>query len=178
MLKNGLTFMDFAYQVLSETRIAMTPDEIWESEPGEKLKSMIKTSGKTPLATMGAQLYVDVKKGNSRFAPVGSRPVRFTIKGMPLSESPSEPQINPTDNKKKSFLEKELHPHSGLVCPSGIFRVVQNHSAYQIHQAKRKTKPMATSGYRWFYFIVKRLVASGSRPVAEDWGISSKTVFI
>ena len=110
MANNSLTFLEFAFRVLSETQAAMTPDEIWESEPGKKLKAMIKTSGKTPLATLGARLYVDVKNGNSRFATVGSRPVRFAIKGMTLSETPSEPLKDPADSKKKSFLEKDLHP--------------------------------------------------------------------
>lgn len=110
MPNNSLTFLEFAFRVLSETQAAMTPDEIWESEPGKKLKSMIKTSGKTPLATLGARLYVDAKNENSRFATVGSRPARFAIKGMTLSEAPVEPPQNQQESKKKSFLEKELHP--------------------------------------------------------------------
>ncbi len=110
MPKDELTFLDFAYQVLSKTKTAMTPDEIWKSEPGKKLKPMLKSCGKTPLATLGAKLYVDVKNENSRFQAIGSRPVRFAIKGMHLSEVPSKPTKSPAENKKKSFLEKDLHP--------------------------------------------------------------------
>jgi len=110
MQSNGLTFLDYAFRVLSETQAAMTPDEIWTSEPGEKLKSQMKTNGKTPLATLAARLYVDAKNRDSRFSTVGSRPVRFAIKGVTLSKTPSEPQKNPEDSKRKSFLEKDLHP--------------------------------------------------------------------
>jgi len=42
---------------------------------------MIKTIGKTPLATLEARLYVNAKNGNSRFATAGSRLIHFASEG-------------------------------------------------------------------------------------------------
>lgn len=111
MQKNqGLTFLDFAFQVLSETKAAMTPDEIWKSVSGEKLKSLIRTTGKTPLATLAARLYVDVKNENSRFLAVGSRPARFAIKGTKFASEPPCLAMADKKEQEESFLEKDLHP--------------------------------------------------------------------
>lgn len=163
MAHNSLTFLEFAFRVLSETQAAMTPDEIWESEPGKKLKSMIKTSGKTPLATLGARLYVDVKNGNSRFATVGSRPVRFVIKGISLSETPSEPLKAPADSKKKSVLEKDLHP---LL----VWFAHQEFSAWCMTIPHSKSIRQSDKQNQWLHpDIVGFTLLSGdwSRPVAE-----------
>lgn len=109
-MKNGmLTFLEFAYDVLSKTKTAMTPDEIWKSPLGEKLKPQIKTTGKTPLATLGARLYTDVKADDSKFVAVGSRPTRFAVKGIDVSGT-QQAATPATAPQKSSFLEKDLHP--------------------------------------------------------------------
>ncbi len=109
MEKQDLTFCDFAFRVLSLTGKPMTPAEIWNCEEGIARRERIKTSGKTPCATLGAQLYTDVKKENSRFVGVGARPVRFALKNAPKT---CEAVVIPEPPVKKafSFLEKDLHP--------------------------------------------------------------------
>lgn len=106
----GMTFLEYAHKVLSEVKVPMTPDEIWESEVGQKLKPQINTSGKTPLATLGARLYVDAKNENSRFLTIGNRPIRFTVKGIDLQIKTVENQQSKPTGKNKALLEKDLHP--------------------------------------------------------------------
>ncbi len=64
-----ITFKDAAYQILREVRTPLTAKEITKIAIE---KNLIKTSGKTPVATMGARIYMDIKrKGtNSLFMKV------------------------------------------------------------------------------------------------------------
>jgi len=57
-----ITFIEAAYKVLKEKGTPLTADEITKIAFGNGL---IDTSGKTPGATMGARIYMDIKrKGN------------------------------------------------------------------------------------------------------------------
>jgi hypothetical protein len=55
MLKT--TFIDAAYQILKAKRIPLTAEEITKTALE---RNLIKTSGKTPVATMGANSYMDI----------------------------------------------------------------------------------------------------------------------
>ena len=57
MAKNS--FVNVAYKVLKEKRSPLTAKEITEIGLG---KGLIETKGKTPEATLGARIYVDIKK--------------------------------------------------------------------------------------------------------------------
>ena len=75
------SFLDLAEEVLKTAFGPMTYQQIWEEAKGKGLDRKVKTSGKTPWQTLGAQLYVDVRdNSNSRFVKVGKRPARFFSK--------------------------------------------------------------------------------------------------
>lgn len=58
-----ITFIDAAYNILKERGIHLTAEEITRFAIE---KGLIRTSGKTPVATMSAQIYMDIKyKGKS-----------------------------------------------------------------------------------------------------------------
>lgn len=58
-----VSFIEAAYQVLKEKGISLTVDEITKIALNKRL---IETVGKTPVATMGARIYMDIKnKRNS-----------------------------------------------------------------------------------------------------------------
>lgn len=65
-----LSFKDAALKILQESKHPMTPVEIYQIAARQQL---VKTSGKTPEATMGAQIYTDIKKNgaSSQFVQVG-----------------------------------------------------------------------------------------------------------
>lgn len=65
-----LSFKEAAIKILQESKHPMSPNDIYRVAAEQKL---IKTSGKTPEATMGAQIYTDIKKNgaSSQFVQVG-----------------------------------------------------------------------------------------------------------
>lgn len=65
-----LSFKEAAIKILQESKHPMSPNDIYRIAAEQKL---VKTSGKTPEATMGAQIYTDIKKNgaNSPFVQVG-----------------------------------------------------------------------------------------------------------
>jgi len=67
-----LSFLKAAYEILKRENKPLTPEKITEIALKDKL---IESSGKTPERTMGAQIYVDIKrKGKkSKFIKIGKR---------------------------------------------------------------------------------------------------------
>jgi len=86
-LNNMMSFKEAAYEILTKTDEPLSANEIVEIALQEGLLS---TEGQTPEATMGAQLYVDIKTNkNSPFTKVGKG--RFTLKTR--KDSVSSPLI-------------------------------------------------------------------------------------
>jgi hypothetical protein len=75
------SYLDLASDVLKTAKQPLIYQEIWEIAKTSGLSGKIKTSGKTPWQTLGAQLYVDVRdNSDSKFIKVGKRPARFFLK--------------------------------------------------------------------------------------------------
>jgi len=111
-----LKFLDLAETVLQSAYLPMTYQEIWEAAIKQELPKQIKSTGKTPWSTLGAQLYVDVKDNPvSRFIKTSQRPARFFLKSreQELSEDKklALPETSSLSKKTKSnFKERDLHP--------------------------------------------------------------------
>lgn len=109
-----MTFLELAEKVLKEEKRPLTPNEIWNLATEKGYDKEVKSQGKTPWATIGAQLYVNVKEKSSVFEQTDSRPRRFYLKSQEPELDLSDTVISkePTvDNKKRfDFLEKDLHP--------------------------------------------------------------------
>ncbi len=65
-----LSFKSAAVKILQESKHPLSPNEIYRIAAE---RQMVKTSGKTPEATMGAQIYTDIRKNGaaSPFVQVG-----------------------------------------------------------------------------------------------------------
>jgi hypothetical protein len=121
-----MTFIEFAERVLKESQIPMKTGEIWAYGVGKGYDKQINSSGKTPWATLAAQVYVNVKDNpNSPFEAVGTRPKKFYLKsfqniGNLIKEAEKEEIkkviIEEKELKKKSYLEKELHSVLAYFC--------------------------------------------------------------
>ena len=75
------SFLDLAYDILKETPKPLTVPEVWQTAQAKGLTAKLKTSGKTPWNSLGAQLYVEVRDNDqSKFVKVGKRPARFFLK--------------------------------------------------------------------------------------------------
>lgn len=111
-----MTFFQLAKKVLKDETRALTYKEIWEVAVRKKYDSELKSKGRTPWNTLGAQLFVDVRDNEkSEFKIVTKRPAKFCLKKKFLNIESNEPESIDLkkDNKKIKkfeFLEKELHP--------------------------------------------------------------------
>ena len=109
-----MTFLELAERMLIEEKKPLTAIEIWNIATKKGYEKQLNSQGKTPWATLGAQIYVSSKDDSkSIFAKTDSRPKKFYLKSM-ASQIDLEDTTLPEDiivNKKKKFeyLEKDLH---------------------------------------------------------------------
>jgi len=110
------SYLDLASDVLKAAKQPLIYQEIWELAKTSGLSAKIKTSGKTPWQTLGAQLYVDVRDNSeSKFIKVGKRPARFFLKERQSEISANiVSQIEKEEQKKATttpkYRERDLHP--------------------------------------------------------------------
>lgn len=111
------SFLNLAIDVLKNKKVPLSVDEIWSAADELDLKNKVASNGKTPVATLGARIYVDIKTNNdSDFIKIGKRPVRFFLKSLGDFDEESiknvenlifEEDLKISDDKVK---ERELHP--------------------------------------------------------------------
>lgn len=111
-----MTFLELAKRVLEEEKRPLTANEIWIIATEKGYDKQLNSVGKTPWATLGAQIYVSAKDNpKSPFAQTDSRPKKFYLKSQASQLDLSETAISeePTVVKKKrfDFLEKDLHSY-------------------------------------------------------------------
>lgn len=111
-----MTFLELAERVLKEEKIPLTANEIWTLATEKGFDKQLNSEGKTPWATLGAQIYVNAKDNpKTLFAQTDSRPKKFYLKSQASQLDLSDTAISkePTVAKKKrfDFLEKDLHPY-------------------------------------------------------------------
>jgi hypothetical protein len=108
----AITFLELAQRVLSEVEQPLTASEIWQVAVSKGYDKLVDSKGKTPWATLGALIYVDVRDNpSSAFAPIGARPKRFILKSQVDKLSSKIPETTKVPQPQKpEFLEKDLHP--------------------------------------------------------------------
>ncbi len=110
------SFLDLAYDVLKDSASPLTYQEVWQIGKEKGLTHKIKTSGKTPWQSLGAQLYVEVRDNeDSRFIKVGKRPARFFLKERAEDLPPDavlriEKEETKRKEKRTEYKERDLHP--------------------------------------------------------------------
>lgn len=117
-METQYTFNDLIIDVLNNTKVPMSPEEIWEKAVELMLDSKLGSTGKTPWATIGARLYTNIKEDqeNSLYVQVSKRPTKFILRTQntnPLqTQAVIEQQIKKIDEsiEKVKFNERDLHP--------------------------------------------------------------------
>lgn len=111
------TFLDLAREVLESAEIPLTGSEIWNEAESKRLQDKLKSVGKTPFKTLGAQLYVNIKREDSIFCITSKRPTTFWLKPKEKDLDSKEMQKNIQTQaqneekaKKRDFNERDLHP--------------------------------------------------------------------
>lgn len=104
------TFLDLCKEVLTSTKVPMSAEEIWQKAEEAGLSVKIGTKGKTPSATIAAQLYTHIKNNddNSDFVQVSKRPARFSLRNNNNREIEAESEIKTTSSDQ--YDERDLHP--------------------------------------------------------------------
>ena len=109
-----MTFLQLAQKVLQEEKRPLSASEIWATAQAKGYDKQLGSKGKTPSATLGALLYVDVRDNrSSQFVPIGSRPKRFVLRSLADSvglERLEELEPPAPIGKKPEYFEKDLHP--------------------------------------------------------------------
>lgn len=110
-----MTFLELAEKVLKEVKTPLTANEIWQLGTEKGYDKQLNSEGKTPWATLGAQIYVNTKDHpKSPFLQTDTRPKRFYLKSqssiidLNVDSVIEEPKIK---KKKFDFLEKDLHTY-------------------------------------------------------------------
>lgn len=109
------TFIELAKKILEEEKKPLSPEEIWEIAKSKGYDKNIVTQGKTPWATISAQIYVNIRdKKDSPFIKIDSRPKRFYLrslfkKGEELKLIEEMP-VSVLPPKKFQYMEQDLHP--------------------------------------------------------------------
>jgi hypothetical protein len=110
----SITFLQLAQKVLEEEKRPLSATEIWSVVQAKGYEKEVGSKGKTPSATLGALLYVDVRDNpGSHFVAIGARPKRFALRSLAdkLGISRLETSQPPaTTQKRPGYLEKDLHP--------------------------------------------------------------------
>lgn len=110
-----LTFLELAKRVLEEEGKPLSAEEIWEIAQAKGYDQAVGTKGKTPPATIGSRIYIDIRDTeNSPFIKVDSRPRRFFLRSLLESDDTiklvEKETAKPPSTKKFSYWERDLHP--------------------------------------------------------------------
>lgn len=107
-------FLQLAQKVIGEEKSPMSANEIWEFAQAKGYDKDVLTKGKTPWATLGAMLYIDIRDNHqSLFEEVqGTRPKKYILKTLVDNMGPKvlETQAQSLPQKTSEYREKDLHP--------------------------------------------------------------------
>ncbi len=103
------SFLDLAREVLEHENIPLSVEEMWEGGNKHSLLGKLSSSGKTPIRTLSARLYVDIKNNvDSIFTQVSKRPAKFFLKNQTAGLREYEEQQEQIGEKLK-YSERDLH---------------------------------------------------------------------
>jgi hypothetical protein len=111
------TVLDYAEEVLGTVTTPLLYQEIWKEGQNQLFANKLNLKGKTPWATLGARLFVDVRDNpSSRFVKIGKNPARFFLKSRMPEIKDIKNEIGKLDIEKtklkeeKKYQERDLHP--------------------------------------------------------------------
>lgn len=104
-------FMELIYEVLTDSNIPLSVNEIWNIATYKGLVDKLGSSGKTPVRTLAARLYTDIKENdNTKFEQVNKRPAKFYLVGKTIDDSAVEVAAKKEEQKVETkYNERDLH---------------------------------------------------------------------
>lgn len=108
-----MTFIELAERVLTEVKRPLSASEIWEYAEQHNYVGELGSQGKTPAATLAAQLYVNARDNEkSPFETIGSRPKKFYLKKIQYDKSllvEEDLEASGDIMEATKYSEKDLH---------------------------------------------------------------------
>jgi len=155
-----MTFLELAEQILKEEKKALTSNQIWTIAIQKGYDKKLNSEGKTPWATLGAQIYVNCKDNpKTIFGRSDTRPKKFYLKsmeGMINVDDKSIPDDTlPTKRKKFGYLEKDLH------------KVLAYYAYYHLHCYTKTINHSLSSKKEFGEWVHPDMV--GCHFAMEDW---------
>jgi hypothetical protein len=113
-----VNFLELADQTIKRVNQPLTANEVWEKAVEFGFDKKLNSKGKTPWASLGARLYVDIRDNpDTIFEAVGKRPARFWVRKLGIVQSNEQiakieeqskaEKISPT--KAEKYTERDLH---------------------------------------------------------------------
>lgn len=111
-----MTFLELAEKILKENNQPLSTSDIWNYALQKGYEKQLSSLGKTPWATLGAQIYVNAKDNpKSIFEKTDTRPKKFFLKSASGKINLSEQSLNKEEivvrKSKFDYLEKDLHAY-------------------------------------------------------------------
>jgi hypothetical protein len=105
------SFLNLGEEVLRSSEVPLSVEEIWKVAEQKGLTDKLGSSGKTPIRTLSARLYMDIKNSeNTIFVQVSKRPAKFFIKGKTADLAIYEETLERENTQEiTSFNERNLH---------------------------------------------------------------------
>lgn len=120
--KDEYTFLELAKDILQEAQSPLTISQIWKNGEEAGLVQKLGSTGKTPLNTLQARLYIDIRDNEDTiFVQTSKRPSMFYIKNKNIEEDVQDGVVV----EKAKYNERDLHILlSSFVYASPDFRCV------------------------------------------------------
>lgn len=98
-------------EIIALAKQPMSPDEIWQKAKNQVLDKQLGTTGKTPSASIGARLYVDIRDNveESKFVQVSKRPALFMLRGNDLKKADIEKAVEKQEIAAENFKGFQTH---------------------------------------------------------------------
>ena len=88
----------------------LSVEKMWEAGCKRGLDGKLGSSGKTPVRTLSARIYVDLQTTpESLFIQLSKRPAKFYLKGKDFTSDLEEIQETDSSRETGRFHERELH---------------------------------------------------------------------
>ena len=111
------SFKDVAYQILEEAKKPLHSNEITKIALE---RGWLKTAGKTPEATMNAQLVVDINKNGEQSRFVKTSPSTFFISGVKAKNTPEQVQ----EKKKEAVISQISTKQKGDIAEARVAELI------------------------------------------------------
>lgn len=106
----GYSFLDLAKDALNYASVPVSVEEMWEIAGKQGLLEKLASSGKTPIRTLSARVYVDIKNNkDSCFVQTSKRPAKFFLKGKDVGLEKFVKRQEEPVKEKHTFKERDLH---------------------------------------------------------------------